>query len=292
MVKLLFFDTRSPVLSAWRELFAGTEHIVASTRERDAAVTRADGDAMAMPAVVAHERYGGSPIVGRSQVLDGGADGKRDGHNPRWIVTTVPFPAELQLVSENGEMSWKIVQTHKLSRWRETYLTFRGMLRAVEDFNEVYDYKHISTITIDLEYIGMSNEYAADEASSARIAATNYRQDADNMLPGEEIRYHRQTTVEEEPASGFADSLLEAGEIPSRTREIYVSSRARSKLQLLGVPLGTVLDAVMTGKFSRVIETRFDHIEVALSLGSKEVVIIATLSPIRRRFSLRDVYAR
>jgi hypothetical protein len=108
-------------------------------------------DAVLMMGMFAHERYGGAPIVGRSQILGSKGD---PGLIP-WVVTTPPFSAHCEQMRRSGHgVETVVVQDETLNSWNEDYIVFTEVFRRISEFNESHEESKIRTVAFDLEFLG------------------------------------------------------------------------------------------------------------------------------------------
>ncbi|OAS27810.1 hypothetical protein A5481_00340 [Methylobacterium platani] len=132
-------------------------------------------DAIVLPVALAHEKFGGKPVFERVQILDAGSQSHAFIGNPNFVVTTVPYPGNLEIVVDaEGKRTLKIVPKTQRSLKDISYLLFKSVLRAIDEFNTSHP-DSIKTVLFDLEVIGFAPEAAAEEAEGARTAITEHR---------------------------------------------------------------------------------------------------------------------
>ena len=138
---------------AFRDL-AGVSIMNAAIREL---MARPDLDAVVMTSILAHERFGGVPEVGKSQVLN------TKGHPrmPRWVVTTAPAAGRLTETDAGGSRGRALVPVEPLSRAADAYRVFAAALSAIHDFNAHHS-EQIRTVGFEPQFLNFDPKPAAE----------------------------------------------------------------------------------------------------------------------------------
>jgi hypothetical protein len=165
--KLVVAEPRSEFRPIWRRLCAELNVEVLDIDIRGLLDTELD--AVVVPGWVAHERVGGKPELGRSQVLSNSAGlvGKA-----RWVVTTPPFASDVEQA-----------ETHGVPKWPEQpeqqgFETFSRVLAAVEEHNST-SADRIETVGFEPEFLNFSDAY--DQEASGVIRAVRLHAEASRL---------------------------------------------------------------------------------------------------------------
>lgn len=155
--KLVVAEPRSEFRPVWQRLCAGLTVEVLDIDIRG--LLERHLDAVVVPGWVAHERVGGKPEIGRSQVLSNSAGvvGKA-----RWVVTTPPFAADTKQAEDHGVPKWPEQPE------QQGFETFSRVLAAVEEHNSTSADK-IESVGFEPEFLNFSSAY--DEEASGVIRA-------------------------------------------------------------------------------------------------------------------------
>jgi len=155
--KVVVAEPRSEFHPVWQRLRAGLAVDVLETDIRG--LLDRELDAVVVPGWVAHERIGGKPELGRSQVLSNsaGALGKA-----KWVVTTPPFAVDTKQAQEHGVPMWPEQPE------QQGFETFSRVLAAIEEHNSTRA-DRIESVGFEPEFLNFSNAY--DEEASGVIRA-------------------------------------------------------------------------------------------------------------------------
>lgn len=89
---LIIAENRPKFFSIWVEIFSNIQEVVVLDGDARTLCEITGLDAELMRSIFAHERYGGKPKVGESQILST----KGESGMPFWVVTTPPFAAHTE----------------------------------------------------------------------------------------------------------------------------------------------------------------------------------------------------
>ena len=166
-LRLVISDRRRPLLDLWAAVFHDIPSVVFREIEIRALMGLSDIDAVLMMGIFAHERYGGRPILGQSQILKGDS---RPG-SPTWIVTTPSFPAHLEGRSRpTGKDEFVIVPDKTLSSEEELYVVFKEVFKRILEFNRGPGNPRIATLGFDLEFLNIHDGETWREAGAVHRA--------------------------------------------------------------------------------------------------------------------------
>ena len=115
-------------------------------------------NAVVVPGWFAHERVGGRPKLGRSQVLSNsaGAVGKA-----KWVVTTPPFAADTEQAEEYCVPKWPDQPE------QQGFETFSRVLAAIEEHNS-HDADRIESVGFEPEFLNFSVAYEEEARGVVR----------------------------------------------------------------------------------------------------------------------------
>jgi hypothetical protein len=155
--KLVVAEPRSEFRPIWERLCAGLNVEVLDIDIRG--LLDKQLDAIVVPGWVAHERVGGKPELGRSQVLSNSASavGKA-----RWVVTTPPFATDMEQAEAHGVPKWPEQPE------QQGFETFSRVLAAVEEHNST-NADRIESVGFEPEFLNFSEAY--DQEASGVIRA-------------------------------------------------------------------------------------------------------------------------
>ena len=89
-------------------------------------------DAELMMGMFAHERYGGSPAPGVSQILST----RGEPGMPPWVITTAPLPGHVEERRRpDGTIEHVIAPDEPLTPEQEAYAQFTTVFRRIQEFN-------------------------------------------------------------------------------------------------------------------------------------------------------------
>lgn len=137
-IRLIIIESDADKADIWRQVFADTECVsVRSARVTGTGVAELF-DAEIMGGIFAHERFGGSPTVGMSQILASTNKAKC----PIYVITTPPFPCQWHYEeNEDGTLSivtdatLSIIDGTPIDSVRMAYESFKTVFAAVGEFN-------------------------------------------------------------------------------------------------------------------------------------------------------------
>lgn len=132
MMKLIIVDSDSCLLSIWSEVFRGIPEIVFMNIDFKTLITLPEVDAVLVRWIFAHERYGGTPRTGQSQILST----NRENGMPPWVVTTPPFRSEASPLPEEYD-----------------YTEFSKVFESIEQFNQTNKEYKIQTLGFELRFL-------------------------------------------------------------------------------------------------------------------------------------------
>lgn len=149
-LKLTIAEKRSDIMSILSEVFQEIPKVTIQNVDLITLRTQPEIDALLMLGMFAHERYGGMPEIGQSQIMStGGEQG-----TPPWVVTTPPFAGRLEKQYQpDGTVEDKIVEVKKLSVEDKAYIVFDKVFKKVEGFNQQKSEVKIKTLGFELEFL-------------------------------------------------------------------------------------------------------------------------------------------
>lgn len=149
-LKLIIVDLNSNLLSAWSEVFQGFSEVVAMNIDFKTLVRNPEVNAVLIRWVFAHERYGGTPVIGQSQILST----NREIGMPCWVVTTPPF--NINVTTRPNDYDY--------AEWSKVF-------ESIEQFNKTNKDSRIQTLGFELSFLyGFRSDLLYKEAEAARIA--------------------------------------------------------------------------------------------------------------------------
>jgi hypothetical protein len=158
-LKLVIADERPEIITAWSKVFADMPEVTVLHSDIHTLRASPNIDAELMMGMFAHERLGGSPRPGKSQILST----RGEPGLPPWVVTTAPFAAHIEL-GHDGE--YTVVQDRQLTIEEEDYIVFSEVFRRVREFNADQEQPQIRTLSIPLEFLNFPRSDAHSEAQS------------------------------------------------------------------------------------------------------------------------------
>lgn len=163
MLKLVIADDSAQTLKNWSNVFSKIDTIDTLESDIPTCMSLPNIDAVLMMGIFAHQRYGGKPKMGKSQILrTQGASGM-----PKFVVTTPPFPAHLK--NQNSASQKEIISSQNgyISNDEETYILFIKVFECVNQFNQINRETPIQTLVIHLSFLNFSQNQADVEAQAA-----------------------------------------------------------------------------------------------------------------------------
>lgn len=164
---MIISDRRAELLMTWRDVFQDIEEVDFLGIDIPALMRLPEVDAIVMMGMFAHERYGGTPIVGRSQILSTTGDPEL----VPWVITTPAFAARFEEKREpDGSTRLGIIQDQNLKPWEEAYIIFSEVFQRIAAFNETSKERTIRTLAFDLEFLNLPRGEPRKEAEAVRKA--------------------------------------------------------------------------------------------------------------------------
>ncbi len=166
-LRLLIADTRPEILAIWSDVFCNIKDISVVNTDTHALAASAKIDAELLTGWLAHERYGGKPSRGISQILSTGGEAGM----PPWVVTTSPFAAHLEkTIQPNGSKEVILVQDQVLTPEEEDHIVFGKVFESIDQFNESNEDAKIQTLGFDLKLLNIPRGDPRKEAEAIRSA--------------------------------------------------------------------------------------------------------------------------
>lgn len=163
MLKLVIADDSAHTLKNWSNVFSEIDTIYTLESNIPTCMSLPNIDAVLMMGMFAHQRYGGQPKMGESQVLSTqGASGM-----PKFVVTTPPFPAHLKNQNSAGQQEIISAPNERISTDEETYILFTKVFECVNQFNKLYRETLLQTLAIHLSFLNFSQNQTDVEAKAA-----------------------------------------------------------------------------------------------------------------------------
>lgn len=154
MLKLIIADFNSDLLSAWSEVFQGISEVEFIKADFQNLIRYPELDAVVIRWIFAHERYGGNPKMGESQILSThGEIGI-----PQWVVATPSFPVTITYTPEEYE-----------------YHVFSKVFESIERFNKTNQESKIQNLGLPLGFLyGFRSKPPYKEAETVRTTYLKY----------------------------------------------------------------------------------------------------------------------
>lgn len=287
--RIIICDHRAAVLDSWRKVFS-SHRKVAFSKKASAAESLEISDALVMMAAIAHDQFGGEPILGKSQILDGLT--KQQYNRPRWIVTTVPFPAEIQSRQhEDGTTTFVVVRKPGKSDNNEVRILFHEILTAVDEFNIDFD-DGITTLRIDLDWLNFEESTSvADAASALSAIRQRFKQDVSRPEAQSRTVFFSHSYSESLEGSALSQSLVQRSDL---IRDVYIPRRVKREMEERSLDWNAVIWIIMNGDL-RIEDTVAEDLQkVSFSLRldvkrSEPHVVRATLDRGRGRIAVKSI---
>lgn len=165
-LQLIISENRPELLAIWSRVFQDVEGVSLLNADIRTLMGLPNVDALVMPSMLAHARYGSSPQIGESQVLST----KGEQGMPPLIVTTAPFAAHFESSPlADGTVKTVLVQDEKLTPEEEVYILFSKIFDCVKLFNKNNERK-IQKLGVDLSFLNFPLGETAKEAEAVRRA--------------------------------------------------------------------------------------------------------------------------
>lgn len=160
-IGLVIAESRPLLRSIWAEAFGGVSGVRVLSVEPEDLRALPDVDAELMLSMFAHDRYGGRPVPGQSQVIRvQGVPGM-----PPWVVTTPPIPARLESRTlPDGRTETVVIKELVLPPGEETYWIFTKVFEAIRSFRGKGLSPSITTVGFCPEILNLPQGDPRDEA--------------------------------------------------------------------------------------------------------------------------------
>jgi hypothetical protein len=172
VVRLFVAERRQEFRDFWQRIFADVGWFTLMDCDFVSLASRADVDAVLLPGVFVHERFGGAPIVGVSQVLST----RSIAGWPPWAVTTAPLAATWKICTlPGGTLGLDVREVEPLSSEVKVHRMFTECLRAICTFNEGRQEAPIRCLGLHPETAGLplvSSSACAETAAVRRAWVT------------------------------------------------------------------------------------------------------------------------
>ncbi len=161
MLKLVIADSHEEVRTVWAQVFAQVKTVIVCNLTIGQLVKSPDLkiDAILMPGIYAHERYGGHFIEGKSQILRTPVDSGM----PPYVVTTPPQTVG-NLKPQHPPRPPTVAPLALESMFDKIFL-------AIEEFNQSQPQSPINTLGFELELLNLSSIHTAYQDACAVKAA-------------------------------------------------------------------------------------------------------------------------
>jgi hypothetical protein len=167
MLKLIIADFRPELIATWADVFSGIERVFFIDSDVPTLMGLPEIDAVLMMGMFAHERYGGSPKTGESQILSN----QGEFGIPPWVVTTAAFAGHFEEgLQPDGTWGTNIVQNEKLTPEDEDYIVFNKAFVCIENFNKGCEEPKIQTLGFHLWFLNFPRAEPTKEAEAVRRA--------------------------------------------------------------------------------------------------------------------------
>lgn len=150
--KLIIAVEHPDAFTLWAAAFHSTAGATVIRGAPSELLMRADLDAVLLLGAMAHERFGGRPQVGRSQVLSSGG---RAGV-PRWVVTVPSTSGRAEIrTAEGGRREVVVVPERTLAPEEQATVALEESLRAIREHNAERSGEEILTLGVAPEILGL-----------------------------------------------------------------------------------------------------------------------------------------
>jgi hypothetical protein len=156
-LKLIIADLDSNLLSAWSEIFKGVSEISFKNINFRTLVNCSEVNAVLLRGIFAHERYGGTPKIGESQIISTHGENEM----PPWVVTTPDLPQNTIATVEEYD-----------------YYEFSKVFESIAQFNRSSKEPKICTLGFEISFLyGFRSELNYQEIKQVRKAYFEYFHD-------------------------------------------------------------------------------------------------------------------
>ncbi len=164
MLKLVIADSHEEIRTVWAQVFAQVKTVTVCNLTIGQLVKSPNLkiDAILMPGIYAHERYGGHFIEGKSQILRTPVDSGM----PPYVVTTPP-----QTVG-----NFKLQHNSRLSTVTPLAMEsfFDKIFLEIEEFNQNQLQSLINTLGFELEFLDLSATHTSNPYQDACAVKAAY----------------------------------------------------------------------------------------------------------------------
>jgi hypothetical protein len=153
-LKLIIADLNPNLLSAWAEDFQEVSEVLFRRTDFKKLAKNSKVNAVLIRWIFAHERYGGRPVIGQSQILStNGEIGM-----PYWVITTPPFSANVTTESKDYD-----------------YMEWSKIFDSIEQFNKKNKESKIKTLGFELSFLyGFRSDPPYEQAEAVKRAYLDY----------------------------------------------------------------------------------------------------------------------
>jgi hypothetical protein len=170
-LKLILVESRPQLFKIWSEIFSGFQNVLVLAATANIAFKSQKIDAELMRGIFAHERYGGKPTAGESQVLSTRGEVEMS----PWIITTASIPGHIEKHQQkNGSFHVEIIPDKKITPEEECYILFSKAFEAIEKFNHNNQEKKINILGASLDFLNFPIGNPKKEASKALQAYSEH----------------------------------------------------------------------------------------------------------------------
>lgn len=172
-LELVIADESPSVLSEWAEVFREVEGVAFLDANFQTLCDRPALDAVLLMGRHAHERYGGRPTPGRSEVLNT----KGEAGMPPWVVTKAPFVGHIERRTRpDGSSVDVIVTDHELTHEDEAYVVCVKAFERIKEFNRSAGDPGIRSLGLEIESVHSPYGEHRKEAEAVRKAYVECRE--------------------------------------------------------------------------------------------------------------------
>lgn len=169
-LRLIIAENRPKFFSIWVEIFSNIQEVVVLDGDARTLYGISDLDAELMRGIFAHERYGGKPKIGESQILNT----KGESGMPSWVVTTASFAAHMEKRRQlDGSLRVEIIQNEELLPEEEDYIVFSKVFESIKQFNKSQEPK-IRKLGFDPRFLNFPRGELRKEVEAVRRAYIEY----------------------------------------------------------------------------------------------------------------------
>jgi hypothetical protein len=153
-LRLIIADLNSNLLSVWAEAFQEISEVSSMKVDFKKLAKNSEVNAVLIRWIFAHERYGGRPVVGQSQILSTNGEVGM----PYWVITTPPFSANITTESKDYD-----------------YMEWSKIFDSIGQFNKTNKESKIKTLGFELSFLyGFRSDPPYEQAKAAKKAYVDY----------------------------------------------------------------------------------------------------------------------